>query len=125
MNISLLGPVPFPMITADGGLKDGYLMSSASFCMQKCPDHVCRTFEPTLIEAEASCSTCPHGFTVIVARVHQEVLRIVGVLDTTSSSAASEFKRNHKHRKIRIGEAEAWFRALRSSLPLVHEAVPR
>jgi hypothetical protein len=108
---------PFPQIHSDGTLIDGFQISQAKFCAGKCPDHVCRMYESSPLRPFIQYHTCPYGFTVAVAEIAGEIVRVSGVVETASSTASPAFKKQNKERKLKAPEFEQWVRAVQTQIP--------
>lgn len=113
----LLASSPYPRILADGRLVNGYSLSIATYCEKKCSDHACKEYGTDLQGLDARFFTCPHGFSVALARWGTGCIRVPGVLEISSNASTPRFRKNHKHRKIKSTEFQEWIANLRGMLP--------
>ncbi len=114
---------PFPTVHSDGTLCNGLLLKQSTVCAKKCAAHVCKHFLSGKEESVPKFYTCPSGYSVAVVRIGDSIIRINGVIETSSNSSKARFKKQNKDRKFKSPELEAWISAFKSVQPEYNTAI--
>jgi len=108
MEDPLLLFCPYPTIHSDGSLLDGMNIPQSKYCREKCKIHDCLKFKPADKEKVPFFYTCPKGFSVVVVKIGDSLIRINGVIEVGTNTAPKIFRKKQINRKLKLPELERW-----------------
>lgn len=108
---------PYPTIESDTDLRDGFALEQAHFCTDKCKNRTCVTMEAPKDNEPLRYFTCPAGYSVITTKIHGEIIRINGVVETISNEGNPDFKKRNKAQKIKDVELRGWIKSINEIAP--------
>ncbi|MBC8481216.1 MAG: sensor histidine kinase [Planctomycetes bacterium] len=114
---------PFPNIRSDGKLFKGTLIEQSDYCLKKCEEKVCKDYIPEEKNGKFNFYTCPRGYSVATCRHEQIIIRINGVIEVASNTSEPKFKKQNKHRKIKLPELQRWFAAFLEMVPEFEDVI--
>lgn len=114
---------PYPTVDVDGTLHNGLVLAQSKFCSKKCVYRVCKYFLSGKEEGVPQFYTCPAGYSIAVIRIGDSIIRVNGIIETSSSTSNPHFKKRNKSRKAKVPELQAWISALKRVQPHYDSAV--
>ena len=116
---------PFPTVQTDGSLVDGTMLKQSVRCRMKCDDRTCSVFPAPEKESSPQFYTCDSGYSVVVVRVGDVVIRVNGVVEVSSNKSAASFKKQNKQRKIKATHLSTWISAFKEAQTSFNNAVDK
>ncbi len=117
MEDPLLVFCPYPTIHSDGSLMDGINVPQSKYCREKCRTYECLKFKPGDKEKTPVFYTCAKGFSVVVVKIEESLIRINGVIEVSTNKASKIFKKEQISRKLKPPELERWLNAFSAIRP--------
>lgn len=114
---------PFPTVQTDGSLVDGTMLKQSVRCKIKCDDRTCRAFPAPEKDLIPQFYTCDSGYSVVVVRVGDFVIRVNGVVEVSSNNSPASFKKQNKQRKIKATHLSTWIIAFKEAQTSFNNAV--
>ena len=114
---------PFPTVHSDGTLADGTMLEQTNYCRAKCREKQCSNMPARAEEGRLALYTCGRGYSVVVFRMWDFVVRINGVVEASTNTAPKSFKKQNASRKLKLNHLNGWLQALDRVDPLYADAL--
>lgn len=122
MDHPLLLFCPFPTIQSVGELFNGTMIEQSKYCLAECKERECKDYSGAQ-DGKFIFHTCPKGYSVATCSYKQIMIRINGVIEVASNASEPIFKKQNKHRKIKLPELQRWFEAFSKMAPEIEDAI--